>query len=59
MVMLVGVSSPPLLCCDVIDLLAAGNFVLCLPVLSVRAAGGRYNLFTVLFCDYILSLTPD
>lgn len=59
MVMLVGVSAPPLLCCDVIDPLAAGNFVLRLPVLSVGAAGGRYNLFTVLLCCYTLCLTPD
>jgi hypothetical protein len=59
MVMLVGVSAPPLLCCDVIDPLAAGNFVLCLPVLSLRASGARCNLFTVLFCCYSLCLIPD
>jgi len=57
MVMLVGVSAPPLLCCDVIDPLAAGNFVVRLPVLSLRAAGGRYNLFTVLF--YLLYSLSD
>ena len=57
--MLVGVSAPPLLCCDVIDPFAAGNFVLCLSVLSVGAAGGRYNLFTALFCCYALCLTHD
>jgi hypothetical protein len=57
--MLVGVGASPLLCCDVIDSFTSGNFIVCLPMLSVPAAADRYNLFTVLFCYYTVCRTSD